>query len=209
MIYSEDFVWLHFPKCAGTKIQKLFEKYFAKNTLIYQDPVGIQKDSSIAWHDSISKREKRDPNFSLGRRDIICSFRKLPSWLESRYNFEYQRSPNLPHCPEKILEGYFFEANGCENHADNYVRLYLPENLLKTKNVRFIRTEFFESDFKLVFGDYLDISTIPEYEYTKKENTSQNELSEKIRIKLHSEKSVYLKCPYWSYIESIAYKTVE
>jgi hypothetical protein len=205
MIYSKDFVWLHFPKCAGTKIEKIFEKYFSKNTLIHQDPVGIQKDPSIAWHDSISQREKRDPNFSLGRRDIICSFRKLPAWLESRYNFEYQRSPNLSHCPEKILKGYFLEANGRETHADKYARLYLPDSILKIKNVRFIRTEFFESDFKLVFGDYLDISIIPDDEYATKENTSKAVLSENIKMKLYSEKNVYDNCPYWSYIENIAY----
>jgi hypothetical protein len=205
MIYTKDFVWLHFPKCAGVKIEKLFEKYFSDNSNIHQDPVGIEKDPLISWHHSIKQREKHNPNFFLGRKDIICSFRKLPSWLESRYNFEYHRTPELPHCPERLFEGFFLEANGRENHADNYIKLYLPMPLLKTKNIRFIRTEYFECDFKKVFGDYIDISIIPDDEYSKRENTSQSSLSEELRIKLYSEKIIYTKCPLWSYVEKIAY----
>lgn len=29
MIIGKEFVWLHFPKCAGTKIEKIFETYFS------------------------------------------------------------------------------------------------------------------------------------------------------------------------------------
>jgi len=35
MIYTDEFVWLHFPKCAGTKVKRLFLKYlFGHNRLI-------------------------------------------------------------------------------------------------------------------------------------------------------------------------------
>jgi hypothetical protein len=206
MIYSKAFVWLHFPKCAGKKIEKLFEKYFTNHPDIYQDPVGIKKDPSVAWHDSIAQRKKRDQNFSLGKKDIICSIRKLPSWLESRFNFEYHRSPDLPHKPERLLEGYFLEARGYENHADYYMKKYLPESILNKRNVRFIRTEFFEADFKSIFGDYLDISIIPEYEYNRKVNTSQKALPDKVLKLLYSNQAaLYKKCPYWNYVENKAY----
>lgn len=206
MIYSDNFIWLHFPKCAGTKIEKIFEKYFSQCYNVYQDPVGIHKDPNIAWHDSIDDRMHRDSSFSINNKDIICSFRRLPSWLESRFNFEVFRNPQLPHNPHMLINGNFLEANGYQNHADYYVKKYLPEWIIATKRIRFIRTEFFESDFKLIFGDYLDVSSIPQHELVKKENRSLKKLPENIRDKLLIESNaLYKNCPYWSYIESMAY----
>src|SRR5215211_1142207 len=116
MIYADDFVWLHFPKCAGTKIERLFKTYYSSDKRIFQDTVDPKIDPQATWHDSVSDREKRNPHFTLGKRIIICSFRRLPSWLESRYSFEVQRSPELNHRPELLLEGKFLEHGGYQNH---------------------------------------------------------------------------------------------
>ena len=205
MIYNDEFVWLHFPKCAGSKIESLFREYFFEDKGIVQDIIDIT-DTSFVWHDSISQREKRDPKFSLDERTVICSIRNLPSWLESRYSFEFKRNPDLPHNPEMLLEGTFLEATGSKSHADLYAKKYIPEKLLNTGKIRFLRNEYFESDFKSIFGDYLDISIIPDGEYQEKVNASKRVIPEDIREKLYdNNRSVYDKCPYWQSVEKVAY----
>ena len=206
MIYTKEFVWLHFPKCAGTKVEQLFKKYFYKREGLFQDAVGLANDPSIAWHDSIADREARDPGFSLGTRTVICSFRKLPFWLESRYNFEAQRSPDLSHRPDLLLEGKFLEADGFENHADNYVKKYLPQHILESGNVRFLRTEFFESDFKSIFGDFLDISQILDGEFKRKVNASKRCVPANVREQLYgAPEKIYKNCPYWRVVDGMVY----
>lgn len=206
MIYSDDFVWVHFPKCAGTKIENLFRAYYSADKGIIQDIVDPKKDPTATWHDSISQREKRDPNFILGNRIIICSFRRLPAWLESRYSFEVQRSPQLSHRPELLLEGKFLELGGFQNHADFYAKYYVPESMLRSDKIRFIRTEYFESDFKRVFGEFLDITVIPDFEFSKRVNTSESAVPEKFRKQLlQNQPELFEKCPYWKAVEDIAY----
>lgn len=206
MIYSDSFVWLHVPKCAGTKIERLFAKYYSDKKGIYQDIVGGQMDPPVMWHDSIAVREARDPNFMLGNRTVICSFRRLPAWLMSRYSYEVQRSPDLPHRPERLLVGRFLTRQGRENHADTIIKNFLPKSILELGKLRFIRTEYFESDFKSVFGDYIDISIIPSWEYNVKENTSENFVPIEIKKKLYRNlQALYEECPYWKMVEDLAY----
>ena len=206
MIYSDDFVWLHFPKCAGTKIENLFRTYYSSDKGIFQDTVDPKIDPLATWHDTISNREKRNPDFTLGKRIIICSFRRLLTWLESRYSFEVQRSPQLNHRPELLLEGKFLEQGGFQNHADYYVKQYIPEFILGSEKLRFIRIEYFESDFKRVFGEFLDVAVIPGWEFSKKANVSKSTVPNKIRNQLlQNQHEVYEKCPYWKAVEDIAY----
>jgi hypothetical protein len=206
MIYSNEFVWLHFPKCAGTKIEQLFGKYFSKAPGVFQDTVGITLDPSIAWHDSLAEREARDPGFTRGARTIICSFRRLPSWLESRYNFEAWRSPRLPHRPELLLEGRFLERSGRSSHADDYARRYLPPDVLGSGRVKFLRTEFFAADFRATFGEFLDVSRIPPRAFRRKVNVSWSYLPTQIRRQLHdASRTIYDCCPYWRSVEEAAY----
>lgn len=207
MIYSEKFVWLHFPKCAGTKIEVLFKKYYSSDKRIIQDPFDPQIDPLATWHDSISDRETRDPTFILGDRVVICSFRKLPSWLESRYSFELQRSPQLKRRPELLLEGKFLEPDGNEIHADFYARKYVPEQILTSGKLRFIRTEHFASDFKSIFGEFLDIAIIPNWEFRYRVNSSQSAIPNVMRKRLlKTQQELYKKCPYWRRVEAIAYE---
>jgi len=206
MIYSDDFVWLHFPKCAGTKIENLFRTYYSSNNGIFQDTVDPAIDPLATWHDTIAAREKRDPNFVQGNRVIICSFRRLPAWLESRYSFELQRSPQLNHRPELLLEGKFLEQGGFQNHADYYAKQYIPEVFLKSDKLTFVRTEYFESDFKRAFGKFLDVAVIPDWEFGKKANASRSVVPDKIRRQLReNQREVYDNCPYWKAVEEVAY----
>lgn len=204
MIYNKDFVWLHFPKCAGSKTEVLFEKYFNNIQGLHLDPVGLKNDPTVAWHDSIYDRENRDPSFKLGNRDLIIPIRRLPSWLVSRYCFEVQRTSNLNHDKMKLLKGFFLESNGKENNADFYMKKYLPEELLKSNRVRFLRTEFFEEDFKSIFSSYLDIKKIPDAAYATNVNASEKCLSEDFINKL-AKLDFNLISPYWSKIQKLAY----
>jgi len=207
MIYNDEFVWLHFPKCAGTKVEQLFSEYLSDQEDLHLDLVGSLKDPTIAWHDTIAKREARDPEFRLGDRTVICSVRKLHTWLVSRFCYEVRRSPNLDHNPETLLEGKFLEAKGYLNNADWYMKQYLPKDILSSGNVRFIRTEFFEEDFKRVFGEYLDLSSIPDEVYRKKtKNKSEDCIPKKLKDKfLASEENLYKHCRYWKNVEELVY----
>jgi hypothetical protein len=192
VLYSDEFVWLHFPKCAGTKVENLFRTYYSFDKRIFQDVVDPILDPQATWHDSISDREERDPGFILGNRIVICSFRRLPTWLESRYSFEFQRSPQLSHRPELLLEGKFLEPTGEQSHADFYARTYISEYTLISDKIRFIRTEYFESDFKHVFGEFLDVTVIPDWEFGKRDNVSESAVPNKIRKKLfQNQQEVY------------------
>lgn len=206
MIYSDRFVWLHFPKCAGNTVETIFRDYLSGAEGITQDTIGIEGNPEAIWHDSIAQREERDPGFSLGDRVVICSFRRLLPWLESRYSFEAVRSPDLPHRPESLLEGHFLESNGFENNADYYASWYLPESILDSGRLRLLRTEYFEADFKALFGQFVDLSPVPDWVYRARTNASTRILSQGERDALHaSRESVYRHCPYWAGVERAAY----
>jgi hypothetical protein len=206
MICSPHFIWLHFPKTAGTKIEFLFQRYFSHIEEITQDPVGLQFDPTIAWHDSLIQRSRRDPGFAIGKRTIICSFRKLPAWLMSRYNFEIQRNPQLPVNPQILLEGKFMTGRGAIKHADFVLNKYLPHEILETREVLFIRAEHFKEDFQHVFGRFIDITVIPDKEYEFKVNVSKNFIPEPVIHQLIHSDTVYRNCPEWNEIEHMVYK---
>ncbi len=206
MIYNDQFIWLHFPKCAGTKIEYLFNKYFADQSDLHLDESDYSKNPTISWHDSIANRQQRDSNFNPGDRTIICSFRRLPGWLESRYKFEYHRSPGLDHDPNLLLKGLFLESDGNVSQADYYAFKYFPKELLKSGKLKFLRTEYFEEDFKAIFSEFLDISKIPQWEYQQKINDSEGNLPDEVKeIIMNQQNKIYKHCPYWRKVEKLAY----
>ena len=55
--------------------------------------------------------------------------------------------------------------------------------------------------------EFLDVTMIPDWGLSKKENVSQSVLPEKIRNELfQNPQRVYKKCPYWKTVENIAYR---
>ncbi|MBC7489781.1 MAG: hypothetical protein H7240_07240 [Glaciimonas sp.] len=207
MIYNDKFIWLHFPKCAGVKVESLFRKYYYDVPGLIQDVVDPKNDASASWHDSVATRLNKNPEFTLGDKEIICPIRKLPSWLISRYNFECGRSPELNHNPELLVTGRFLEASGVLNHADVYIQNYLPQSLLDKGRVSFLRVENFEADFIELFGKYIDVSIIPKEEFAQRENISKNYLPEEIVHKLISSQEVYTNCPKWFSVEKLAFSS--
>jgi len=206
MITSDDFIWLHFPKCAGTRIETIFQRYFTDDHQIHQDPVGLDLDPTIGWHDSIQKRIKKNPEFSLGNRVVICSFRRLPGWLISRYNFEVRRSPELPHKSSDLLVGNFLEQNGMKQHADAYIDRYLTPLLAEQRKIKYLRVEHFRTDFITIFKEFINVSRIPFEEFDQYENKTLNILPDELLMKISEEKEViYSHCPKWRHIEQLAY----
>jgi hypothetical protein len=112
----------------------------------------------------------------------------------------------LDHRPELLLEGRFLERDGSAGYADDYARKYLPRPILESGNVRFLRTECFEDDFKAVFGEFLDISRIPDRVFKRKVNASKRYLPGSVRRELYdAADKIYQKCPYWRSLEEVAY----
>jgi hypothetical protein len=207
MIWNQDFVWIHFPKCAGTRTASLFRRYIHDRPDIHQDIEDIALDPRASWHDSLAQRERRDPSFVTGTRQVICPIRRLPGWLESRYNFEVARNPQLDHRPERLLTGRFLHASGSEGHADAVLRRYLPPALLAAGRVVFLRTEFFADDFRRVFAPFVDVERIPQEEFAVRENAAPGRLPPEIRQCLwHDNDALYEHCPRWREVERLAYE---
>lgn len=170
------------------------------------DPVGIQADPSIAWHDTIEARCRRNPDFTLGDRIVVTPFRRLIAWLASRYVFEMKRSPHLPHDPKLLLKGNFLEANGMLNHADTYAQSYIPRHIVDRGRLRFIRTEFFPDDFFAAFHDLIDTSVFRPEDLKSRSNESKRQLIlETTEYLKANEALIYDSCPYWASVEKIAY----
>lgn len=201
MIYNDSFVWLHFPKNAGTKIEQIFDKYFFLDNSIVRDDLSLGDGH---WHDSIEERERRDSGFRLANRDVIVCVRRLPNWLVSRYNYEVARSPHLEHDPLKLLEGNFLEANGFQNHADYYIKKYVEG--VPEKRLRFIRVENFKEDFLNVFGCYLDLSALPHEEISQRANVSKGYLTDDFLSVLDQNvDKIYENCPRWYELDKKIY----
>lgn len=205
MIYSDEFVWIHFPKVAGTKIEEIFRDYFKDDVNIKQDSVGENRaDGSHPWHDSIDERINYEPNFDYKEKRIIVCIRKLPGWLRSRFNFEVDRNPNLEHNIDRLREGRFLESNGYLNHADYYIKKYLPEHVMNHPKLTFIRMEEFEEDFKSAFKDFIDLSIIPDETFRQRSNASNSHID---KSWFNDERTceMYKKSPLWSAVEKIVY----
>lgn len=147
MIIGEKFVWLHFPKCAGSTVHEIFRLNNFPDIQIDID--NVQIDPSVKWHDNIKQREKREC-ISLAGKDVIMNCRRLPEWILSRIFFEEKRSPQFKHNKENFLNGSFYEANGKINTADTYLKKYRWKSIKK-----WIRVEAFESDFIDIFSQYI------------------------------------------------------
>jgi len=139
MIIGPDFIWLHFPKCAGTSVEKALRAIY-KGKRDYQfDPIGGARP--VIWHDTLWARRQRDPNFSPGNRRILCCFRRLPSWILSRVHFIATRDERLTPTREMLMAGRFRENNGNINNPDNYLAGFVA-----SKPTTWLRTEFIASD---------------------------------------------------------------
>lgn len=192
MIIGENFIWLHFPKCAGTFTEKLLRQHVVEDVRIKFDPID---PDNIIWHQNVSKREEAT-KVDLSSKEIICNFRRLPSWIISRTVYEEKRSGNV--APKELyFTGNFLKVNGEQSNADNMIRRYTTR-----KVNHWIRVEYLEEDFINVFSKFIKFK-LPIHSscFNSKVNSTgwgndiHNWFSHNDLIKL------YNSCPLWTKFE--------
>lgn len=200
MIIGRDFVWLHFPKCAGSELEGVVRSLTGKLHLDLQlDQIN---GADAHWHDTIRKREQRDSSFRLANRAVLCNIRRLPYWILSRVHFEKLRSPELIVTREMLLDGRFVEVTGHVNSADRSLSLYNSPEVTE-----WLRTETLEDDFKLVFGRYLDLSHIDVHSAFCFRNKSKLLYIQDLAFWFSKGElaRLYESCPKWADIERRVY----
>ena len=199
MVIATSFVWMHFPKCAGTLTEFLLRKVIPPGLGVQFDPIDPAK---VIWHHDYFQREKylRQP---ISGKDLICNFRRLPNWIISRIQYEQERSGQVV-SKEAYCKGNFFEQNGFENHADDYVRKYTK------KAVKYwLRVEYLQEDFINVFSKYfhLDSNCISE-SFLNKVNASGWDGNIYKWFEKEDLKMFYSSCPRWAALELELYGNI-
>jgi hypothetical protein len=192
MIIHPQFVYVHFPKTGGMKMRDLLAT------------IPGAEEVASHHHDSIEARIERDPGFRVGDRTVVVGFRRLPSWLHSRYSFERQRSPHLPHDPQRLAEGWFLEADGQEGFADFYARQWASPWLVENHRVLFVRQEHFAADFMAAFGEHLPEGW--QGDLSARTNRSEHDDEAAAVIRSNTDQ-IYERCTYWAHLEDNLYRT--
>jgi len=116
-----------------------------------------------------------------------------------------QRSPALPHRIDRLIEGRFLEHTGAIGFADDYMRKYLPPDLLDSGHVQVIRVDHFRTDFLRAFGGLLRVDRIPELAFSRVRNkTRVSDPQAREAIVSHIAR-IYEACPYWTEVEARFY----
>jgi hypothetical protein len=147
MIVGPNFVWVHFPKCAGHAVEAALRVGARGRRDIVFD---ARRPHHPGWHDSVAERVQRDETFSPSNKLIIAGFRRLPHWMLSRVHFEVARPPHRAATREMICRGEFFQQNGVPAKADDHAQHYTSP-----KVHRWIRSEHLAEDFAHCFSDIL------------------------------------------------------
>lgn len=196
MIIGKNFLWLHFPKCAGTETNRVLKKYFSSNPEIHFDKID---HANVIWHQNVEERE-REIGLSIRNKTVICNFRRLPSWIISRIQFEKKRSGFTP-TKDDYIRGEFYERKGSKNHADWYVKKYTSVRVNS-----WIRAEYITEDFKKAFSQFLDLSKIDlTTEFSKKSNANDYIKDMSHWFTQDDLNILYAHCPLWANLELSLY----
>lgn len=192
MIEHDRFVYIHFPKTGGTKLGEILSSI-----------PGAVRNPDL-HHFSIEDRQRAEPGWQVGERMVVVGFRRLPSWLLSRYSFESHRSPDQHHDPTLLEQGKFTEQNGEIGYADLYAKRWISPDIYRHCDVRFLRQEHLASDFEAIFSDFIDTSTV---DLRSRVNSFRPDLRGASAIALY-QGCIYQNCPYWSGLELVAYGNI-
>jgi hypothetical protein len=135
---------------------------------------------------------------------VVVGFRRLPSWLLSRYSFEAHRSPGGHHDPALLEQGKFLEENGEQGYADLYAMRWISPETYQNHTIKFLRQEHLASDFERIFSDLIDVNTID----LKSRVNNFNPNIQGASAIAHNQSKIYQNCPYWSGLEFIAYGNI-
>lgn len=195
MIIGPDFVWLHFPKCAGVAVHSALRKLYGDRDDIRFDDI---TKPEIIWHQSVTQRLRRDPASDLLNKKIICCIRRLPDWMLSRVHFEVSRPPHHVATREMIEAGQFFEQDGQINHADLYASMYSEPRV-----DHWVRTEHLADD--LAFALSIEASAV-NAALTRENETGLNYLKKTAFWFTGKQLDrLYAACPVWADIEEAVY----
>lgn len=196
MIIGKSFVWLHFPKCAGTTTTFVLLKNFEGDSSIAFDETG---HGDPVWHETVEERERR-VNISFGDKDVLANIRRLPEYVVSKIHFSERLNPDLHHSKEHLLTGQFMEADGYNNCADNLLKHYNAE-----KVSHWIRTENLQDDFISVFGLYLDLTGKDLSALSDKKNSTEYTKDLRKSYSRDEMMGLYKNNPLWSELERRVY----
>lgn len=121
MIVGPNFVWLHFPKCAGSAVEAALRRIFAGRDDIHFDDID---PNNVIWHQNLAQRRQYDPSFNPSGKLVIACFRRLPEWVLSRVHFEAQRPPHYVASRSMVLRGESYNQNGSIGRADDVLELF-------------------------------------------------------------------------------------
>lgn len=196
MIIGTSFVWLHFPKCAGTTTAFTLLQNFNADSSIAFDATG--KGDPI-WHDTVAERERRS-NVSLRGKNILANIRRLPAYVVSKIHYTESLNPEINHAQEHFVTGQFMESNGFSNSADNLLKHYEANNV-----EQWLRTEHLQEDFVSVFSRYLNLEGKDLSALSQKINA--NDYTEDLakRYSRQELERLYRNCPLWAELERRVY----
>lgn len=148
MIVAKNWIWLHFPKCAGTSVEDALRTLYAGNPGVVFDEIDPR---NVIWHHSLDQRCKYNPSFSPEGKRILCNIRRLPDWILSRVHFEVQRSGQSCAVKRKdlVVGRFAIPFNGS-------VRLYSADHVLKEYKggvTHWIRMESLSGDLASALGE--------------------------------------------------------
>lgn len=196
MIIGASFIWLHFPKCAGTTTTSALLQNFQTDASIAFDDTS---QGEPIWHETIEERERRT-GVSLDGKNVMANIRRLPAYVISKIHYTESLNPEIRHTREHLLTGQFMEADGYNNSADNLLRHYNAKNIS-----HWIRTEHLKEDFISVFSQYLDLTGKDLSGLSIRENS--NDYSRDL-AKWYSRRDMarlYRKNPLWAKLERRVY----
>ena len=199
MIIHKDFIWMHFPRCAGTFTEQLLHKYYSANSDIAFDEID---PGNVIWHQSVVEREN-NLGVKLSGRDIICNFRRLPYWIISRIRYEKKRA-GIFYDKELYTRGIFNHRKGYQRTADMVLSKYLLQEVHS-----WIRVEYLEIDFMKVFSKYLDVQAkVQKSDFESFVNASGGKSNLDEWFTPEDLNRIYNACPLWAKTENEVYGNI-
>lgn len=158
MIIAPNWIWLHFPKCAGSAAEKLLRSVYGSDRSVVFDDVGPGKP--VIWHQTIAQRRQQDPSFDPGGRRVVANIRRLPNWLLSRVHFEVQRSGAEGAVPRQaLLRGDFLQRRKpSDEKPTKLVNADRPLAAFAAEVTDWVRSEQMVADLSRILG--FEASTI-------------------------------------------------
>ena len=196
MIIGKSFIWLHFPKAAGTTTESALLQNFNGDPSIVFDETG---QGMPIWHETIEERERRT-GASLAGKDLVANIRRLPAYIVSKVHYTESLNPEIRHTREHLLTGRFMEADGWKNSADA-----LLEHYDYTSISHWLRTENLKEDFVSVFGQYLDLTGKDFSALSRQMNSNDYSRDLAKWYSRREMKRLYRKNPLWAKLERRVY----